>query len=342
MNVPTETTIEPMATDYNDLSAMQAEWASRSMLSLKEALQLCVTDQKGPFTILELGCATGGNSVVLLKLVCSFVPSERSVLVVQNDLPDNAWNECFALVPQWSDGRCSHAVIGASFYSPLLPPSSVDFVFSSTALHWGRFVVAFPFCESDMSDYYSTLVQESEESMRLLVRNTLASLKPGGTVHWKFYGLTGDIEKDTLTQRVNFAHAALWAELLQLSEEEKREFWHAPLIMRTPEHVRNVLHEFDDIEIIEVSAEYAKTVSLPPDLAGPVIAKGIVAATFRFFLDRAKSMFPTRQLPDRSFFVEKLGHICSNLGKQHVLMSSNLIVIWKKKQASREKFIDLN
>jgi hypothetical protein len=105
---------------------------------------LCDTDPAGPFTILELGCATGGNSVALLKLVCSLGPSDRSILVIQNDLPDNAWSECFALVPLWSDSRCSHAVIGVSFYSSLLPPSSVDFVFSSTALHWGRVVVPFP------------------------------------------------------------------------------------------------------------------------------------------------------------------------------------------------------
>jgi hypothetical protein len=146
------------------------------------------------------------------------------------------------------------------------------------------------------------------------VRNTLTSLKPSG-IHWKFYGLTGDLEKDALSQRVFFAHAALWAELLQLSDEEKREFWHLPIVMRTPEHVHSVLHEFDEIETIEIRAEYAETVSLPQDLAGPVIAKGVVATTFRFFLDRAAIMFPSQKLPDRSLFLEKLSHMFSSLGK---------------------------
>lgn len=173
---------------------MQAFWAELSLPAFKRALERCPASNSNNnvFTVLELGCATGGNSVPMLKEILR--ARSEWVHVYQDDLPDNKWSDCFSVAEQWMDlSRTSHCVIGRSFYTRgLVPPGSCDFVFSFTALHWCRKIQPWPRLGQTVQHYLNATEVESTESLRQVLRSTIESLKENGLMFWKIPGMSLD------------------------------------------------------------------------------------------------------------------------------------------------------
>jgi len=102
-----------------------------------------VLDREKLFTILEYGAGPGTSSEFVLKPLLQAIQqkqTDQSVMVYMEDLPSNPWHQVFENVPaKLSDLNSEHihlAGIGKSFYESLLPPASVDLVYSTTAMHW--------------------------------------------------------------------------------------------------------------------------------------------------------------------------------------------------------------
>ncbi len=105
--------------------------------------------------------------------------------VFHNDLPSNAWSTLIETAQQYQDDHVYTACIGRSFLQPLLPPNRVDFVFSSTALHWSDDALVFPHSADEFRAYLTAdVLARYAASFETIVRHTLHSLKRGGVAHW--------------------------------------------------------------------------------------------------------------------------------------------------------------
>lgn len=105
-------------------------------------------------SIADLGCSSGSNTLMFvweiieaIQKVCSILgrplPELRFFL---NDLPGNDFNTIFKSLPEFhmklmnvkgiDYGECFIAGVPGTFYGRLFPSRSLDFVHSSSSLHW--------------------------------------------------------------------------------------------------------------------------------------------------------------------------------------------------------------
>ncbi|XP_023930208.1 gibberellic acid methyltransferase 1 [Lingula anatina] len=109
-----------------------------------------VKDSKSPFTIADFGTADGGTSMFLVKKMIELLRKKHGkdlpVQVVYEDQPVNDFKSLFFRI----QGLLSHAppsymqefdnvyvlASGTSFYSQCLPPGSLHFGMSFTAMEW--------------------------------------------------------------------------------------------------------------------------------------------------------------------------------------------------------------
>lgn len=112
------------------------------------------TDAKGrwngkrkAFTIADLGCATGPNSLTMISHVVNMVSNKLKEFddhdvpefqIFLNDLPGNDFNSVFQSLPTnvLSSKQIFIAASPGSFYERLFPSNSVDFFHSSASVHW--------------------------------------------------------------------------------------------------------------------------------------------------------------------------------------------------------------
>lgn len=99
-----------------------------------------------PFTLADLGCSVGPNTVIAMQNFMEAIklkyqdqgPAHSQILpqfqVFFNDQVLNDFNTLFRSLPQ--DRQYFAAGVAGSFYCRLFPESSIHFVYSSTALHW--------------------------------------------------------------------------------------------------------------------------------------------------------------------------------------------------------------
>lgn len=99
-----------------------------------------------PFTLADLGCSVGPNTVIAMQNFMEAIklkyqdqgPAHSQILpqfqVFFNDQVLNDFNTLFRSLPQ--DRQYFAAGVAGSFYGRLFPESSIHFVYSSTALHW--------------------------------------------------------------------------------------------------------------------------------------------------------------------------------------------------------------
>ena len=135
-----------MSEAYTKNSRPQGNVAKTLFARIEEnVLPHLLIDCNKLFTILEYGAGPGTSSEFVLKPLLQSIHQkqhEQRVMVFFEDLPSNPWGQVFENVPATlSDSgidmnKLHLAGIGKSFYESLLPPDSVDFVYSSTAMHW--------------------------------------------------------------------------------------------------------------------------------------------------------------------------------------------------------------
>lgn len=114
-----------------------------------EALDGMTLDAARPFGFADMGCADGGSSLSLVRECIARVrdksPSQQ-VNVVYTDQPRNNYNALFAILHGLAEGPAPSyleefdgvfaCAAGTSFYRQMVPDSTLDLGFSSTAMHW--------------------------------------------------------------------------------------------------------------------------------------------------------------------------------------------------------------
>jgi len=134
---------------YNDNSSRQKECITQCLPFLQSSAKDAVLPPSlpQPFVIADFGCSQGANSMLPVHLIIQEI--ERRVpgsqfQVFHIDLPQNDFGSLFEVletsatsyVKQSKSPRVYPAVIGKSFYLPVLPPNSIHFGFSFTSVHW--------------------------------------------------------------------------------------------------------------------------------------------------------------------------------------------------------------
>ncbi len=164
-----------------------------------------------PFWIVDYGCGEGRNSVIPVRTVVQAVRRRRrqqDICVVHNDLPTNNFNGLFKdvygvdedsyLGSQTDDGGRTFVLAGAStFYSQVLPKASVQFGYSSSALHWLR---EFPdgslknhlFHWGGAPDESRHLAELSAQDWSIILQQRARELAPGGRMIISMAGSLGE------------------------------------------------------------------------------------------------------------------------------------------------------
>ena len=137
-----------MTRDYNQNSHCQK---NTILNSLGRIIQ-CVKDmintnpdrfQKTeiPFSIADLGCADGANSVPIFDSLITLIREVNPDLPIQVFLNDTPMNDFTTAMQRISTGLEKHSNVwiyslGKSFYESLFPENSMDLIFSTASAHW--------------------------------------------------------------------------------------------------------------------------------------------------------------------------------------------------------------
>ena len=150
------------------------------------------------FTIADFGTADGGTSLPLLRTLVAHVRAAdpgAPIVVAYEDQAQNDWASVFHLTqgslpngpPTYLDGSVDNVYVlasGTSFYNQCLPPASVDFSFSATAMHWltqlpcGIPDALHSACSSDTAALAAFEAQAAVDWERIMLMRA-AELKPG-------------------------------------------------------------------------------------------------------------------------------------------------------------------
>ncbi|KAG6608550.1 Jasmonate O-methyltransferase, partial [Cucurbita argyrosperma subsp. sororia] len=147
-------------TSYTQNSSLQQKIISDSRPITEKAVEAIIstdaTSASPPqsIAIADLGCSSGRNALVLIFDTINLVYAKckrlgyplPEVSVFLNDLFNNDFNSIFGSLPDFhrrlkdtnSDevGRCFISGVPGSFYGRLFPKHSLNFVHSSSSLHW--------------------------------------------------------------------------------------------------------------------------------------------------------------------------------------------------------------
>ncbi|KAJ4963049.1 hypothetical protein NE237_022988 [Protea cynaroides] len=113
-----------------------------------------ITNPSRCLRVADLGCSSGPNTLLVITEILEAIDEICHQLnhntpefqVFLNDLPTNDFNTIFKTLPAFYEqlrkekgekfGPCSIVGIPGSFYERLFPTSTIDFVHSSSSLHW--------------------------------------------------------------------------------------------------------------------------------------------------------------------------------------------------------------
>jgi hypothetical protein len=116
-----------------------------------------------PFTIADLGCTSGTNSLIYLTKVIEKVRSfkkEFPILIYLNDLPINDFSKAMINVHQGLKDYTNIWIYstGSSFTKSLFPANSIDLCVSINSVHWLQKVPALS------NQYFFILDEETEKT----------------------------------------------------------------------------------------------------------------------------------------------------------------------------------
>lgn len=139
---------EPMESgSYTAGSRLQAAGLQGAIKLFEEAAAAVpIPRPPQPFVIADYGASTGHNSLLpicaAIAVVRKRTRTDHPTLVVHTDVPDNDFTALFRTLAEDPDTYLSKdsaafaSAIGRSFYSQIMPSSSVILGWSSWAIHW--------------------------------------------------------------------------------------------------------------------------------------------------------------------------------------------------------------
>ncbi|KUI03003.1 SAM-dependent methyltransferase [Mycobacterium sp. IS-3022] len=139
---------EPMESgSYTAGSRLQAAGLQAAIKLFEEAAAAVpVPRLPQPFVIADYGASTGHNSLLpicaAIAVLRKRTRTDHSTLVVHTDVPENDFTALFRTLAEDPDTYLSKdaatfaSAIGRSFYSQIMPSSSVNLGWSSWAVHW--------------------------------------------------------------------------------------------------------------------------------------------------------------------------------------------------------------
>ncbi|OBI78079.1 SAM-dependent methyltransferase [Mycobacterium sp. E740] len=139
---------EPMESgSYTASSRLQAAGLQEAIKLFEEAAAAVpVPRLPQPFVIADYGASTGHNSLLpicaAIAVLRNRTRTDHSTLVVHTDVPENDFTALFRTLAEDPDTYLSKdaatfaSAIGRSFYSQIMPSSSVHLGWSSWAVHW--------------------------------------------------------------------------------------------------------------------------------------------------------------------------------------------------------------
>jgi hypothetical protein len=128
-----------MTGSYNSNSFPQFVAIQSSIPFIQQAIDvLDLIPSSFPIIIADFGAAHGANSIYVMKIIIDYLnqtkKTDRSVLVIQNDLATNDWSSVFNLLNQ--DRTYFGIGNGRSFYEQCLPSNSLSIGYCANATHW--------------------------------------------------------------------------------------------------------------------------------------------------------------------------------------------------------------
>uniref|UniRef100_A0A9I9CI07 Jasmonate O-methyltransferase n=1 Tax=Cucumis melo TaxID=3656 RepID=A0A9I9CI07_CUCME len=146
-------------TSYARNSSLQSKIISDSKRITEEAVESMITtfsnnNTTSVISIADLGCSSGPNTLLLVSDTLNLIYSKckrlgyplPEVQVFLNDLFSNDFNYIFGSLPEFHRrlvvenggevGPCFISGVPGSFYGRLFPKKSLNFVHSSSSLHW--------------------------------------------------------------------------------------------------------------------------------------------------------------------------------------------------------------
>lgn len=139
---------EPMESgSYTASSRLQAAGLQAAIKLFEEAAAAVpVPRLPQPFVIADYGASTGHNSLLpicaAIAVLRKRTRTDQPTLVVHTDVPENDFTALFRTLADDPDTYLSKdsaafaSAIGRSFYSQIMPSSSVNLGWSSWAIHW--------------------------------------------------------------------------------------------------------------------------------------------------------------------------------------------------------------
>jgi hypothetical protein len=132
---------------YNRHAKLQAAGAARALPIFEKAVEEVVLDSGDqPLVVADYGSSQGKNSLPPMRVAViglrRRVGPGRPIFVFHVDLPSNDFTSLFELVDAdresytLDEPNVFPCAIGRSFYANVLPPSSVDLGWSSSAAQW--------------------------------------------------------------------------------------------------------------------------------------------------------------------------------------------------------------
>lgn len=194
-----------MTDSYNRDAAVQAAVFQSAAPVLASAMnRLCsgLSREAPLLSIADLGTSGGSNSLHMLKFCVNFLrdqlsplagSNQREIVVYLNDLPDNDWPVLIKTIDSPASILKTTVInpvytylVPRSFYEPLFPSNSLDFIVSMITLHW---ISKSPQClyphlshlepglAPDVKDIWA---KQAHGDLTKFLRHRATELKPGG------------------------------------------------------------------------------------------------------------------------------------------------------------------
>ncbi|WOK95269.1 hypothetical protein Cni_G03976 [Canna indica] len=262
---------------YLNNSQAQARHARRVLPFLVSALKTLKLNpspkEAGAFTIADLGCSTGTNTLFLVDVIVKCVAQMYEelghdlpeFLVFFSDLPSNDFNVLFQLLPPPPSSGCLEGQrpyfasgVPGSFYTRLFPSRSVNVFNSFFSLHWlpqvpervtdessAAYNKGRVFVHGASMDTANAYKEQFQEGLAAFLRARATEMKADGVMFLVFIGRTSVDPTDQQGAGIFFgAHFQdAWNDLVQegLLESEKRDSFNVPMYAASLEEVREVV-----------------------------------------------------------------------------------------------------
>ena len=126
---------------YNLNSTPQLTAIQKSSTYIQKAIEeyKATFSPTDTFFIVDYGCSQGANALVAIRAIIEAVQRKYGtaildqICIIFNDLPTNDWATLFRTVAELP---FSSLVSGKSFYEQILPSNTVQFGYTSSAIHW--------------------------------------------------------------------------------------------------------------------------------------------------------------------------------------------------------------